>query len=268
MRTARHTIAVACAAAALAAATPAVAQQQFMDPEFNAQWGLAAIGAQYALAKGITGDRYRRRRRGRPFQATHPEFAGRIYPVTSSIPTAIRRTPTARTLPGIIGAAPQRLRHGGRCAGRAAVVHRQPFAHRMADVQLAKGYRGALAAGLRIFNNSWGLRTQSRLPTITRGRRSQESALHVARARFGTPSNAGSVLVFSDGQRYATTTPTFLRRSAVSISRARSGWITVTSVDAESQRDLALPTPAASPQTWCMAAPGDGHLLDRAAEHL
>ena len=76
--TTRHTIAVTCAAAALAAATPAVAQ--IMDPEFNAQWGLAAIGAQYALAKGYTGQGVVVGVVDDPIQTTHPEFSGRIFP--------------------------------------------------------------------------------------------------------------------------------------------------------------------------------------------
>src|SRR4051812_35647273 len=84
------------------AATPAHAQQQFMDEEFDAQWGLEAIGAQYALARGLTGAGVGVVVVDSSFQQTHPEFSGRVGPyIYNAIPPGEHGTHVA----GIIGAA-------------------------------------------------------------------------------------------------------------------------------------------------------------------
>ena len=67
----RYTAAIT-AAIALGSMSPATAQ--VMDAEFDAQWGLAAIGAQYALERGITGAGVGVVVVDTAFQTTHPEF--------------------------------------------------------------------------------------------------------------------------------------------------------------------------------------------------
>jgi subtilase-type serine protease len=68
---ARYTAAIT-ATIALGSMSPAAAQT--MDAEFDAQWGLAAIGAQYALERGITGAGIGVVVVDTAFQTTHPEF--------------------------------------------------------------------------------------------------------------------------------------------------------------------------------------------------
>jgi subtilase-type serine protease len=69
----------------LAFATAAWAQtlvaspESFRTPEFNANWGLGAIGAEYAYSLGFTGAGIKLGIADETFQLSHPEFAGRIY---------------------------------------------------------------------------------------------------------------------------------------------------------------------------------------------
>jgi subtilase-type serine protease len=154
---------IACAAAALAVATPAVAQQQFMDPEFNAQWGLAAVGAQYALAKGLTGAGVAVGGVDGIFQTTHPEFAGRIYPYTFN-PYDRQNDTHGTHVAGIIGAA----RNGVGMEGVAPGVRLSAIDAFVDNDELAGGFKDAVSAGIRIFNNSWGRLPPQEITTYTR----------------------------------------------------------------------------------------------------
>ena len=67
----------------LVLAPGAVSQAQtpasFRTEEFNANWGLGVIGADYAYSMGYTGAGVKLGIADGAFQFTHPEFAGRIY---------------------------------------------------------------------------------------------------------------------------------------------------------------------------------------------
>ena len=69
------TLLVGIAAANAAAQTPA----SFRTVEFERNWGLGVIGAEYAFARGYSGAGIRLGIADSPIQLTHPEFAGRIY---------------------------------------------------------------------------------------------------------------------------------------------------------------------------------------------
>ncbi|HEY7803271.1 MAG TPA: S8 family peptidase, partial [Orrella sp.] len=64
---------------AASAQTVVAPPESFRTPEFNANWGLGAIGAEYAYSLGFTGAGIKLGIADGAFQFTHPEFAGRIY---------------------------------------------------------------------------------------------------------------------------------------------------------------------------------------------
>jgi subtilase-type serine protease len=246
---ARLTIAATYAAAAFAAATPAVAQQQFMDAEFNAQWGLAAIGAQYALAKGYTGQGVVVGVVDGPIQTTHPEFAGRIFPFSfnpDGDPPEYHGTHVA----GIIGAA----RNGVGMEGVAPGVQLATIALVDNDI-LAGGYRQALAAGVRIFNNSWGLENDHEIDVST-----ATQAIAIAKLgnplidAFRTAVSSGAVIVFSAGND-GLTSPDVPSALPYLFPELQRSWIVVSSVG----RDLEASdtNKCGVAKYFCISAPGE-----------
>jgi subtilase-type serine protease len=141
--------------ALMAAASPATAQ--IMDAEFDAQWGLAAIGAQHALEKGITGAGVAVGVVDEIFQTTHPEFAGRVHPYAFN-PLGQSPGDHGTHVAGIIGAG----RNGFGMEGVAPEVLLSSISAFAGSTRqewyenIAIAYYEARAAGIGIFNNSWG----------------------------------------------------------------------------------------------------------------
>jgi hypothetical protein len=269
MRATRHTVAFACAAAALAAATPVVAQQQFEDDEFNAQWGLAAIGAQYALAKGITGMGIVVGVVEGRFDATHPEFTipeNRISDFNYIVDTSGNPRNHATMVAGIIGAARngfgmegvapdvtlsniQILNSGG------GFIRPNPFTN------IATGYNQAIADGIRVFNNSWGssLQVTDATPTtaasviaVEEGTTTEDVERFFAAMRAATA--AGAVLVFANGNE-AGSNPSITSGLPSLFPELQPNWITVTSTNRDGTFDTDV-NKCGVGKFYCLAAPG------------
>ena len=270
MRHAAHlTIAALLTAATM---TPAVAQEQFRDKEFNAQWGLAAIGAQYALfERGITGVGIGVVVVDTAFQTTHPEFnlpTDTGWVIFNNNPNSER--PTGKNhgthVAGIIGA--------GRNGFGVELVAGEPdpYIHRrLYGLQLARTVykferiatdgtvrpgiprrhrRGYASSTIRSGTIRWDAVTIS---TLTARRRSL--ARQQRSPGFQRGVDAGALLVRAAWRR----SPTAVHRSRVcpTGSRARSR--------TASQSPRSIGTSSARPSTFnacgvgmyfCMAAPG------------
>ena len=254
MRTARHTVAFACAATALAAATPAAAQ--IMDPEFDAQWGLATVNAQYALERGLTGAGIGVVVVDTLYQTTHPEFAGRVGPYMENPNNeAVGRHGTH--VAGIIGAA----RNGEGMEGVAPDVVLSSIAllnsnasSTMTDSQLATAYNGAIDAGLRIFNNSWGWGLSNTTINLYTPLQAEVKVGPLALAAFRNAIESGAVLVWATMNAYQAN-PDVYAGPALLVSRALPGWIAVTSVDPNLEKSV-FANACGVGAYFCMAAPG------------
>jgi hypothetical protein len=221
---------------------------QIMDPEFNAQWGLAAIGAQHALERGITGAGVGVAVVDSIFQATHPEFAGRIYPFEFD-PGGHSPSAHGTHVAGIIGAA----RNGDGMEGVAPDALLASIYSLGTNAEVAAGYMGALTAGLRIFNNSWGLTDEIDITTITRAEAQDLAGVPLLNA-FRSAVNASSVIVFATGNE-TLDNPDVFAGLPVYFPELRSGWITVTSVDKNLTRS-SFANACGATAAWCIAAPG------------
>jgi subtilase-type serine protease len=251
---ARYTAAI-IAAIALGSMSPAAAQ--IMDAEFDAQWGLAAIGAQYALERGITGAGIGVVVVDTAFQTTHPEF---------NIPTdrvgSFQYNPNGDAegehgthVAGIIGAGRNGFGMEGVAPGvilSSMTVLNAAGGDSADDAQFAQGYRDAIAAGLRIFNNSiWYSGTQ--ITNFTRaGAIAQIGPLSVAALQEAV--DAGASLVFITGNA-SDDNPDVLGGLPYLVPELVPGWITVTSVDRNIERST-FANACGVGMYFCMAAPG------------
>lgn len=140
-----------------AAQTLAATPESFQTPEFEANWGLGAIGAQYAYSLGFTGAGIKLGIADTPYQFTHPEFAGRIYYPTEFPPFPVSGFPVPE--------------HGTHVMGTAAAARNNEGMMGVAfDATLAgivsldsEGYPEAgdwagelIAAGVSVMNGSFG----------------------------------------------------------------------------------------------------------------
>lgn len=236
----------ALAALPLLIATPGVAQEQFMDAEFNAQWGLAAIGAQYALEKGITGSGVVVGVVDGIIERTHPEFAGRIFPYTYD-PTGSPGDVHGTHVAGIIGAA----RDGVGMEGVAPDVLLSTLEMFAGDPLV--GYRGALDAGVRIFNNSWGFSNEIDITTVTAAQANTMMGPGYV-DMFRAAAAADAVMVFASGNA-GLPNPDVPPGLPFLFPELRAGWIVVTSVD----RNLQIAgNRCGVTASFCMTAPGVG----------
>ncbi|MBW3098355.1 S8 family peptidase [Pseudohoeflea coraliihabitans] len=125
--------------------------------EYTANWGLAAIGADKALARGYTGAGVRIGVVDSSIQLSHPEFLGRADSFQfDDIDDGNHGTHVG----GIIGANADGVGMQGVAPGALLSSIRifessGPF---ISSMQVADGYDAALADGIRLFNNSWGIR--------------------------------------------------------------------------------------------------------------
>jgi len=243
----------ALAALPLLIATPGVAQEQFMDAEFNAQWGLATVGAQHALAKGLTGAGVVVGIVDGVVQLDHPEFAGRVFSYQynpGGDPPDHHGTHVAgiasagRNGFGMEGVAPDSL-----ISSINAFIGATPLEQ---HDNAAIGYQGALDAGVRIFNNSWG----PHFSPITNYDRASAAAWvgDDLMAAFSDAVSRGAVLVFATGNDYADQ-PGIPSGLPYLFPEFKSNWIDVTAVDKTLQR-AGYADACGVAATWCIAAPG------------
>jgi subtilase-type serine protease len=258
MRIASTTIAATCAAAAIAAATPAVAQQQYMDEEFYAQWGLAAIGAQYALAAGYTGTGIGVVVVDGLFQVSHEEFVGRVGDYSYD-PIDVGYNGHGTGVAGIIGAARNDEGMEGVAPNvtlNAIALFNSAGTRVLNNAQLAEGYNGALDAGLRIFNNSWGA---SNTASGTIDKFTVESAQDELGPVLGALQRSvdlGAIQVWAT-MNAGQPQPSLQAGLPYLFPSLQSGWIAVTSVDRNMQRASDANACGVAAQ-WCLAAPGVG----------
>ncbi len=174
-----------------------------MDAEFNAQWGLAAVKAEYALAKGLTGagidvvivDSLLIKQHIR-------SSSGRVGPYIYN-PAGVGFGNHGTHVAGIIGAG----RNGFGMEGVAPdvilsnIVMLNPAGNGvLSDAQLAAGYDGAIAAGLRIFNNSWGINGTQITNFTPAGAAAAMGPLTLQSLHDAV--DAGAVMVFATGNDF------------------------------------------------------------------
>ncbi len=267
MRHAAHlTIAAFLAAAAT---TPAAAQQQFMDEEFNRQWGLAAVNAQYALEKGLTGQGVVVGVVDSLVQFSHPEFqlpTDRIYSY-NYIPGSTTPGNHGTHVAGIIGAGRNGFGMEGIApevqissiqilnAAGAYVDQVTPF------TTIANGFYGGLGAGIRIFNNSWGEGIE--VTDVTAADVASEIAAHSGTTvadvnNFFTAMqavvSAGAVNVFATGNEFQAN-PDVIAGLPYIFPELQSNWIAVTSVNQDLTKSN-FANACGVAKMWCIAAPG------------
>jgi hypothetical protein len=228
--------------------------QPIMDAEFDAQWGLAAVKAEYALAKGLTGVGIDVVIVDSAYQTTHPEFVGRVGPYIYN-PAGVGFGNHGTHVAGITGAG----RNGFGMEGVAPdvilsnIVMLNPAGNGvLSDAQLAAGYDGAIAAGLRVFNNSWGINGTEITNFTPAGAEAAMGPLTLQ--SFRDAVNAGAVMVFATGNDFFDN-PSVIGGIPYYYPELIPGWITVTSVDQQLQRsDFANACGVTA--TYCIAAPG------------
>jgi hypothetical protein len=237
-----------CSSLAILLATISSASAQVMDAEFDAQWGLAAIGAQYALEKGITGAGVAVGVVDGIFQTTHPEFAGRIYPFEYN-PQSLGPNDHGTHVAGIIGAG----RNGFGMEGVAPDVSLAPIWAFAPDDDLAVAYRDAVAAGIKIFNNSWGLSNERDVTTQTRQDAISTIGVPLIESFYGT-LQAGAVQVWAAGNA-GLENPDLYAGLPYLFPELVPGWIVVTAVGRNSQ-SIGL-NKCGVTASFCISAPGD-----------
>jgi hypothetical protein len=124
----------------------------------------------------------------------------------------------------------------------------------LTNAQLTQGYNGALSAGLRIFNNSWGM--SGAAYTIDKyTRQTAESAVgaDVLQA-LQNISNAGGVQVWAT-MNNSQTNPTLYAGLPYLFPSLTPGWIAVTAVDKTLNKGSFANACGLAAQ-WCLAAPG------------
>jgi len=228
--------------------------QQIMDAEFDAQWGLAAVGAQYALERGLTGAGVGVVVVDTAFQTTHPEFDGRVGAFQYN-PNGELAGDHGTHVAGIIGAG----RNGFGMEGVAPDVIISSIAllgaggsGSLSDSQLAEGYRQAIAAGLRIFNNSWWYQG-TQITDFDRASAIAKIGPQTV-AAFQEAIDAGATLVFITGND-GNPQPDVTGGLPYFVPSLAPGWITTTSVNQNLTRsDFANACGVA--RYFCIAAPG------------
>jgi len=244
----RATVLLALVGLPLLGAAPATAQTApIMDAEFNAQWGLAAIGAQYALEKGITGAGVAVGVVDGIFQTTHPEFDGRINAFEYN-PQSLAPDAHGTHVAGIIGAG----RNGFGMEGVAPDVSLAPIWAFADNDDLAVAYRDAVAAGIKVFNNSWGLTTERDITTQTRQDAISTVGIPLIEALHST-LQSGAVQVWAAGNA-GLANPDLYAGLPYLFPQLQSGWIVVTAVDRNLQ--FAGFNKCGVTANFCISAPG------------
>jgi subtilase-type serine protease len=246
----------ALAAASLAALTGLAnaAAAQTMDAEFNAQWGLAYVGAQYALARGLTGTGVDVVVVDSLFQLDHPEFTGRVGTYIYN-PNAYSAGDHGTNVAGILGAG----RNGFGMEGVAPNVTLNSIAmfsgsgsSSLSHSLLSDGYKGAIAAGMRIFNNSWGLSIERDITTQTVADAMGVLGPELLEAFEGV-TQAGGVMVWAAGNA-GMANPDLYPGLPYLFPQLTPGWIVATGVN------KALQNPGLNKcgvsALYCIAAPG------------
>jgi subtilase-type serine protease len=237
-----------CGGVSLANSLPS----DFETPEYFANWGLGAINASTAYSRGFTGAGVMVGVVDTSIQLTHPEFFGRAATFQfDDVDDHYHGTHVG----GIIGAARDGVgMHGvapGALLSSIRIFNNIGTGGYISDAQVAAGYDAAIAAGIRVFNNSWGRNfdiswvVPADLPII-------ESWVQVRAYRRAADSDA--VLVWSTGNN-GRANPTIYGGLPYIFPELQPNWITVASVD----QSLALSSfsnACGVAAMWCIAAPG------------
>lgn len=233
------------------ACTPAIGQ--IVDAEFDAQWGLAAVGAQYALERGLTGAGIPVGIVDGPMQLSHPEFTGRIYSYQFN-PDNDPPDSHGTHVGGVVSAG----RNGFGMEGVAPLSLISSINRAVGDTRaewysnLAVGYQGALNANIRIFNNSWGPPDQP-ITKFTRETAAQFLGADLMNAFFQAAQKS-SVLIFATGNQTAAN-PGIPSGLPYLYPELKANWIDVTAVDRTLKRASYADACGVAAQ-WCIAAPG------------
>lgn len=217
------------------------ARAQVQTPEFLAQWGLAAIHADKALAAGYTGAGIGVSITDVDFvEFNHPEFAGRAHPVQAIDNLYDHSTKVA----GVIGAA----RDGVGMHGVAPGVL-------LSSIQVfgTADLNRSIAAGIRIFNNSWaiiGFPNPQNLTPADLPRIFNADYLNA----FRNAAAAGAVFVFATGNE-GNDYPNVAAALPYIAPELRANWIAVTAVD-PTMAKAGFANACGVAAAWCMAAPG------------
>ena len=228
------------------------APTSFITPEFTANWGLVAIGADIALEKGYTGAGVTVGVVDSSIELTHPEFDGRAAPFQyDNVDDGSHGTHVA----GIIGAAHDGVGMHG-VAPDVLLSSIRIFTAAgsfISSAQVANGYDAAIAAGVRVFNNSWG-------------RTFDTTAVSKAQAEAWWGDNelpayrraveADALLIWAAGNAGF---PNVEIRAGLPyyFPELESNWIAVVSVDQALERSWFSSACGVAAQ-WCLAAPGSG----------
>lgn len=221
--------------------------QSVMDAEFNAQWGLAFINAQYALERGITGQGVAVGVVDGIFETTHPEFAGRIYPFEYN-PNHLGPNAHGTHVAGIIGAA----RNGVGMEGIAPDVLLSSIWAFDTDDNIALAYRNAMNAGVTIFNNSWGLTHERDITTVSRADAIATIGQPLITALYETTRDGGALIWAAGNAGLAN--PDLYAGLPYLFPEMVPGWIVVTAVDQNMQNMGVNSCGVAA--LFCITAPG------------
>ncbi|MEQ1943863.1 S8 family serine peptidase [Mesorhizobium sp. VNQ89] len=226
---------------------------QPIDPvEFSANWGLAAIGADKALQRGLTGAGVRVGVVDGSMQLSHPEFSGRADVFQfDDVDDGNHGTHVG----GIIGAAQDGTGMQGVAPGvllSSIRVFRASNGYHLGNQQTADGYDAAIAAGIRLFNNSWGSITDIReLPGVSDVRSEVGTA---ALEAYRRAVSADAVLVWSAGNNHF---PDPLPQPALPyfFPELESNWVAVASVN-QALELSSFSNACGVAARWCISAPG------------
>lgn len=222
----------------------------FETPEYFANWGLDAINASTAYAKGYTGAGVTVGVVDSSIQLTHPEFAGQAASFQfNDIDDGNHGTHVG----GIIGAA----RDGVGMHGVAPDVLLSSIrifnagGFYISNAQVAAGYDAAIAAGIRIFNNSWG----TSIDVTSRTSAQAESIEGAARLdAYRRAVDADAILVWSTGNdSFANTS--LHGGLPYHFPELQPNWITVASLD-QSLGLSSFSNACGVAAMWCISAPG------------
>lgn len=218
-------------------------------PEFEADWGLAAIGADKAIEAGFTGAGVRVGVVDMSIQLTHPEFAGRADTYQyNDIDDGTHGTHVA----GTIGAAQDGTGMQGVAPGvlLSSIRIFEPSGAWISSQTVADGYDGAIAAGIRIFNNSWGSAWDVTQASVT----DAENHLGVELDAYRRAVEADAVLVWSAGNAHFANAELYAGLPYL-FPELKSNWIAVASVD-QALELSSFSSACGVAAMWCVSAPG------------
>jgi subtilase-type serine protease len=243
------------------------------DPEFKGTWGFAAINAEAAFARGITGKGVTIGLLDSGTKVSHPEFKDKNIKVLSFTGTYADGTPFdirgddpkdghGTKMAGLLGAARDHTGMMGLAYGAGLVIgstglddsHDLEYATRPYEYfKLVQ--EGLVKSGVRIISNSWG-----QAPGVTGGL----DYLNGFYSRAPKPSyldamadaaNAGLIQVVA-GYNERTANPAITPILPHYRPELEKNWIAVANLNAP--EELGSSNKCGAAKYWCISAPGDG----------